>query len=148
MGDHLSRRRADIFFGFVLGNLFGSLLNIFRESIIWNGYITIYILIIEEIISYLIYRSETRTKFFALNFIQFNNWKKLQVSSKNNIFVNAVLKRIFYIKNFLCNNFVSSSIIRFWNLSLFNLNKNNTMQLKLIPLSVAILKFILVIKKN
>jgi hypothetical protein len=45
-----------LLFGFLTGNLFGSLLNVFQESIIWHGFITIFIIFLVEITNYLIYR--------------------------------------------------------------------------------------------
>ncbi len=73
-----------LFLGFLLGNLFGSFLNIFHELIIWNGFIIILIIIVEELISYLTYHSKKRTAFFALNFIN------LYISKKN-VFLNSTL---------------------------------------------------------
>jgi hypothetical protein len=57
-----------LFLGFLLGNLFGSFLNIFRELIIWNGFIIIIVILVEELISYLTYHSKKRTAFFAINY--------------------------------------------------------------------------------
>ncbi len=88
-----------LFLGFLLGNLFGSFLNIFNDLVIWNGFIILILLLSEEAISYLTYHSTKRITFFRLNFIDFyilkkkfsnyfiyhfNNYIKLFYRQKNN----------------------------------------------------------------
>ena len=79
-----------LFFGFLLGNLFGSFLNIFRESIIWNGFITLIVLLLEEVISYLIYHSKKRTPFFTLDFINLYFLEKLNFFYKKKFFIRSL----------------------------------------------------------
>lgn len=91
-----------LFFGFLLGNLFGSFLNIFQESLIWNGFIPILILLFEEFISYLTYRSKTKKRalFFAWNFINVRTSDKFHSFLENNAVLRIFLNCIFFIKNF------------------------------------------------
>lgn len=67
-----------LFFGFLIGNLFGSLLNIFNRSIILHPLVTILIIFFVEIINYIIYHNKDRALFFI-----------------------DIKKFIYYIKNFL-----------------------------------------------
>jgi hypothetical protein len=46
-----------LFFGFLTGNLFGSFLYIFREFLHWDGAIILFLLCLEELISYFTYNS-------------------------------------------------------------------------------------------
>ena len=62
---HFSNKLFLLFFGFLFGSLFGTFLPSFREKINWDGFITALIILILEIISYLVYRSEN--KHFFLN---------------------------------------------------------------------------------
>lgn len=67
-----------LFFGFLIGNLFGSLLNIFQKYISWNGLITIFILIIIELINCLIYQKKNRVTIFSkLKKLYFAKAKKI-----------------------------------------------------------------------
>ena len=54
------------FLGFLFGNLFGSLLSIFKEIVFWNGIITIIVLAFMELINYIIYHSPEHV-FFGFN---------------------------------------------------------------------------------
>lgn len=87
-----------LFFGFLVGNLFGSFLNIFRESINWNGFITILILLFEEFISYLTYSSKKRVTSFACNFINIRILNKVYSALKNTVFLRMFLNCVFFIK--------------------------------------------------
>ncbi len=93
-----------LFIGFLAGNLFGSLLNIFYESIIWDGFITLFVILLAELISYLIYHSKRRIGFFAFNINNFANRSSVE---KNTIFQQIIVfiihcfeKCFFLIKNF------------------------------------------------
>lgn len=90
-----------LFFGFLLGNLFGTFVPIFRRFIIWDVVIVALIILVEEFISYSIYKSKKRSLFFL-----FKN-KKLY-NSKKFIFL---LNRITVLMNFL--------IANIWNISTF-----------------------------
>ena len=74
-----------LFFGFLLGNLFGTFLNIFRKLIIWDGFMVGIILLAEEFISYLIYNQKKRALFFS--------WQKknLYISKKFIFFANKII---------------------------------------------------------
>lgn len=65
-----------LFLGFLLGNLFGSFLNIFRKLIIWDGFLILILLLIEEIISYLMYHPIKKALFSTLHYSSFNVIKK------------------------------------------------------------------------
>lgn len=57
---HFTNSIFFLLFGFLVGNLFGSLLNIFQESILWQGFITIIIIFLVEFSNYLIYNAVFR----------------------------------------------------------------------------------------
>lgn len=59
---HFTNSIFFLLFGFLVGNLFGSLLNIFQESILWHGFITIIIIFLVELSNYLIYNPIFRGK--------------------------------------------------------------------------------------
>lgn len=52
-----------LFSGFLIGNLFGSLVNIFHKSIIWHGLVTILVLFFVEMTNYIIYHNKKRPLF-------------------------------------------------------------------------------------
>ena len=56
-----------LFFGFLTGNLFGSFLYIFREFLHWDGAIILFLLCLEELISY-----------FTYNFFNKSYYKQVQ----------------------------------------------------------------------
>ena len=57
-----------LFIGFLIGNLFGTFLNNFRIFIIYDGFIILIIVLIQEIISYLAYHSKKRKKLVNFDF--------------------------------------------------------------------------------
>jgi len=84
-----------LFFGFLLGNLFGSFLGIFRKLVIWDGFIVLIIILFQEFISYSIYKSKKRTLFFYVK------TKKTYKLKKKNFFFNRIIQLInFFILNF------------------------------------------------
>lgn len=89
-----------LFFGFLLGNLFGSFLDIFRKLVIWDGFIVLIIILVQEFISYSIYKSKKRTLFFYMKN------KKTYKLKKNKFFFNSVMQLI----NFLILNFFHVSL--------------------------------------
>lgn len=89
-----------LFFGFLLGNLFGSFLDIFRKLVIWDGFIVLIIILLQEFISYSIYKSKKRTLFF---YMKDNKTYKLK---KNKFFFN----RIMQLTHFLILSFFHASI--------------------------------------
>jgi len=53
-----------LFFGFLIGNLFGTFLNTIRSFILWDGFIIFIILIIMEFLNFLLYNKAKR--FFVI----------------------------------------------------------------------------------
>ncbi len=122
-----------LFLGFLLGNLFGSLLNIFRELLIWDGFIIILLLIIEEIISYLSYHSTKRIPFFSFhsfillkknlgNFFDWysNNEKNKSSKQKKMYFLTQKLKFHFFYQK-IKNYFFNKKIVLIKSLNLFKI---------------------------
>lgn len=89
-----------LFFGFLLGNLFGSFLDIFRKLVIWDGFIVLIIILFQEFISYSIYKSKKQTLFFYIKN------KKTYKLKKNKFFFNKVMQ----LTNFLIGSFFYVSI--------------------------------------
>nr|AIT93536.1 hypothetical chloroplast RF20 [Prasiolopsis sp. SAG 84.81] len=52
---HFTNSVFFLFFGFLAGNLFGSVYSLFQNSITWHGFITMLIIFLVEITNYLIY---------------------------------------------------------------------------------------------
>lgn len=73
-----------LFLGFLIGNLFGSFLNIFHESFIWQGFITILIILFIELMNYLRYHNNIK----IVNFFKFLT-----------ILVNSTIFKTFYFIN-------------------------------------------------
>ncbi len=70
-----------LFFGFLIGNLFGTFLNTIRSFIFWDGFIISIILFIMEFLNFLLY-NKTKRFFFLFQKISYysNNqiiWKSL-----------------------------------------------------------------------
>jgi Protein of unknown function (DUF565) len=118
-----------LFFGFLLGNLFGSFLDIFRKLIIWDGFIVLIIILFQEFISYFIYKSKKRTLFFYMKN------KKTYKLKKNKFFFNSVMQLTnFFILNFFhVSLFLKKVILRVYSIfpktikkkmSYFFFNKN------------------------
>lgn len=80
-----------LFFGFLLGNLFGSFLDIFRKLVIWDGFIVLLIILFQEFISYSIYKSKKRTLFFYVKN------KKIYKLKKNKFLFNRVIQLINFL---------------------------------------------------
>lgn len=57
-----------LFFGFLVGNLFGTFLNAIRAFIYWDGFIVLILLFFIEIISYITYHKEGRSFFIIWRF--------------------------------------------------------------------------------
>ena len=57
-----------LFFGFLVGNLFGTFLNAIRTFIYWDGFIVLILLFFIEIISYITYHKEGRSFFIFWRF--------------------------------------------------------------------------------
>ena len=84
-----------LFFGFLLGNLFGTFLSLIRMVLPWDGFIVIIILFFMELISYSRYHSQ-KLRFLGI-------WKSTIVSrddarivedTKDDVVWNSVLSRI------------------------------------------------------
>lgn len=95
-----------LFFGFLSGNMFGSFLHILRESIVWDGFVTIVIIFFCELISFMMYRSEKRTAFLKLGFLNLNTRKK-------SIFFKLFQTTYFYIFGF-CKKIILRTYIFFY----------------------------------
>nr|YP_009106403.1 hypothetical chloroplast RF20 [Fusochloris perforata]AIT95223.1 hypothetical chloroplast RF20 [Fusochloris perforata] len=53
-----------LFFGFLLGNIFGTFLNILRDFFIWDGLIVCFLILLCELTNYNIYSKKKSTKIF------------------------------------------------------------------------------------
>ena len=81
-----------LFFGFLIGNIFGTFLNTIRSFILWDGFIIFIILIIMEFLNFLLYN--TRLPFFARPKRFFVIFQKISSYSNNQI----ILKSLNYLK--------------------------------------------------
>lgn len=127
-----------LFFGFLIGNLFGSFLNIFQKSIIWQGFIIILIILLVELVNYLMYHNNITTinlsntiifrftsKFFKIFYLI--NWKPTQnfffKNKKKNCFnLYKKLKKFLY----MCKIIIFTIVNTFLNKNIFiliNINK-------------------------
>ncbi len=68
-----------LFFGFLIGNLFGTFLNTLRSFIFWDGFIIFIILFIMEFLNFILYNKAKR--FFFLSFF-FLTKKKLRKQAR------------------------------------------------------------------
>lgn len=76
-----------LFLGFLLGNIFGTFLNIFRNYLIWDGLIVFFIIFFCEIVNYHIYTKKKKLshiftwpfKFPVAIFWKFLNYFKIGI---------------------------------------------------------------------
>ena len=60
-----------LFFGFLIGNLFGTFLNTLRSFIFWDGFIIFIILFIMEFLNFILYNTRRERFFLFLFFFDF-----------------------------------------------------------------------------
>jgi cytochrome c biogenesis protein CcdA len=70
-----------LFFGFLIGNLFGTFLNTIRSFILWDGFIIFIILVIMEFLNFLLYNKAKRFSVIFQRISYYSNnqiiWKSL-----------------------------------------------------------------------
>jgi len=71
-----------LFFGFLIGNLFGTFLNTIRSFIFWDGFIISIILFIMEFLNFLLY-NKTKRFFFLFQKISYYSNNKIICKSLN-----------------------------------------------------------------
>lgn len=98
-----------LFFGFLLGNLFGSFLTFLRQFIIWDGFIIAFLLIIIECINFFNYTSKKQMVFVLPK----NNLKNSEYS---------VSRELFLANNFFYKLFNNKSLLQEKKLFLKNIN--------------------------
>nr|YP_009105167.1 hypothetical chloroplast RF20 [Edaphochlorella mirabilis]AIT93791.1 hypothetical chloroplast RF20 [Edaphochlorella mirabilis] len=98
-----------LFFGFLLGNLFGSFLTFLRQFIIWDGFIIAFLLIIIECINFFNYTSKKQMVFLLPK----NNLKNSEYS---------VSKELFLANNFFYKLFNNKLLLQEKKLFLKNIN--------------------------
>ena len=73
-----------LFFGFLIGNLFGTFLNTIRSFILWDGFIIFIILIIMEFLNFLLYNTRfARPKRFFVKFHKISYYSNNQIIWKS-----------------------------------------------------------------
>ena len=84
-----------LFLGFLSGNIFGTFLNIFHKTIVWDGFLILILILFEEFISYLTYHSKKRTNFFKFDFISV---EKFFFKKKNFLYIDTFLPKNIQLK--------------------------------------------------
>lgn len=73
---------CSFYFGFVIGNLFGTFLNLLRNKIVWDGIILFMIILLLELMNFLIYNPK-RESTFKLHSGFLNQNRKILIVFKN-----------------------------------------------------------------
>jgi cytochrome c biogenesis protein CcdA len=85
-----------LFFGFLIGNLFGTFLNTIRSFILWDGFIIFIILVIMEFLNFLLYNKAKRffvifqrTSYYSNNQIIWKSLNYLKIGIMFGFFIDA-----------------------------------------------------------